>query len=184
MELDSKILGQTFYLRSLCVSDSSPTYLSWLNNSEINQFLEVRFKPPQTLIDLKTFIINCSESKDTLLLGIFLRDTDVHIGNVKFGRINARHKTADVGFLIGDKTLWGKGYASQAIRLACDFGFTSLGFEKITAGAAAQNKGSQKALLNAGFTLEGVLRAQSIIGCTRQDGYLYGRLKTYDHLKD
>lgn len=184
MELHSEILEQSFYLRGLHVSDASLTYLSWLNDPEINQFLEVRLNPPRTLTDLKTFIRSCAENQHTLLLGIFLLDADVHIGNVKFGQINSNHKTADLGFLIGDKALWGKRYASRAIKLASNFGFKNLGLEKITAGAAAENIGSQKALVNAGFALEGVLRSQSIIGRARQDGYLYGILKADDYEKD
>jgi ribosomal-protein-alanine N-acetyltransferase len=184
MKLVNNIYGKSIYLRSLDVCDAGPIYLSWLTDQHINQYLEVRFDPPRTMVELKKFVLNCSKSDDTLLLGIFLQSSDMHIGNVKLGPINPHHKTADLGFVIGDQTLWGKGFASQAILLASDYACNNLGVVKITAGVAAQNKGSQKALLNSGFALEGVLRSQLVIEGSRQDGYLYGKLRTYDDFKN
>ncbi|MBR4820433.1 GNAT family N-acetyltransferase, partial [bacterium] len=49
----------------------------------------------------------------------------------KIGSINSYHKYADVGFLIGEKDYWGKGIATEAIKLATDFAFNTLGLQTI-----------------------------------------------------
>ena len=41
-----KISGRLFYLRTLINEDLNEEYLSWLKDLEVNQFLEVRFSPP------------------------------------------------------------------------------------------------------------------------------------------
>jgi len=173
-----KILDTDFYLRCLCPDDAGPDYLEWLNNPVTNRFLEVRFHPPKTLSDLISFIQHCNESSKRLLLGIFVKKDDLHIGNIKLDSINDYHQTADLGFLIGRTEYWGRGYASKAIFLASEFGFSQLGLGKITAGAVSANIGSQKALLRAGFVQEGLLRSQAVMDNCRQDVLVFGKVKT------
>ena len=176
MQAESKIENEHIYLRSLQSADASSEYLSWLSDNTINAFLEIRFNVPDSLDELEEFIMRSEESLDSLLLGIFLKEDDRHIGNIKLGSINSHHKTADVGFLIGDKEQWGNGYASQSITLISRYGFRQLGLEKITAGAYAANRGSQKALLKAGFKKEGRLISQFNKDGIRQDGYVFGKI--------
>ena len=110
-------------------------------------------------------------------MGIFLVQGNRHIGNIKLGPINLRHKVADLGFLIGERREWGKGYATQAIQLLCNYGFVQLGLDKITAGAYQENIGSQKALIKSGFKKEGCQQSQWTWNGVRQDGILFGRVK-------
>ena len=56
-----------FYLRELEKKDASENYIAWLNDPEINQFLETRFLPEQTMNTLEVFIDACFKN-DTLVL--------------------------------------------------------------------------------------------------------------------
>jgi len=143
----------------------------------INKFLESRFEPPRNLEELAGFVAHTNRSSHTLLLAIFLKSKKQHIGNIKLGPINRTHRLADVGFLIGNKENWGKGYASRAIRLVCDYGFGELGLEKITAGCYAENAGSRSALLKAGFCQEGRLLSQWTGPSGRSDGIIFGKVR-------
>ena len=57
------------------------------------------------------------------MFGIFLNDSHQHIGNIKSGNIDPFHRRAEVGLVIGDRAVWGKGYAAEAISLATRYGF-------------------------------------------------------------
>src|SRR5205814_2669717 len=84
------------------------------------------------------------------------KDNDQHIGNIKLGPIHWIHRYAEIGLLIGEKSCWGQGYASEAIRLVTTYAFERLNLHKVTAGCYATNVGSVRAFEKAGFVREGV----------------------------
>lgn len=176
MQLDRPICSESIYLRNLQPSDVTLGYLGWLSDPAINAHLEVRFSPPQSVSDLATFIADGNSSLHTLMLGIFLLKDGRHIGNIKLGPVDWHHKTGDMGFLIGDKEQWGKGYASKAISLLADYAFAYLGLAKLTAGCYVENEGSRRALIKAGFMQEGRRISQWLVADRRQDGILLGRV--------
>ena len=64
------------------------------------------------------------------MFGIFLGDEFKHVGNIKLGPINSYHKRAEIGLMIGDKSVWGKGIATKVIRMVTHFGFSELNLLK------------------------------------------------------
>lgn len=176
MQLTTPIIGESLFLRTLLPVDATPDYLGWLADPIVNAYLEVRFSPPRSVSDLATFITDINQSSHTLMLGIFLQENSRHIGNIKLGPIDWNHRVGDIGFLIGDKEVWGKGYASNAIALLSDYAFTYLGLAKLTAGCYAENEGSRRALLKAGFVEEGRRISQWLVADCRQDEILLGRV--------
>ena len=176
MQLEIPIYCESIFMRSLQSEDATLVYLGWLSDPAINSHLEVRFSPPQSISDLASFIADANRSSHTLLLGIFLNEDGRHIGTIKLGSVNWHHKTGEFGFLIGDRFQWGKGYASKAISLLAEYAFAQLGLAKLTAGCYANNYGSRRALLKAGFMEEGRRISQWLVVGHRQDGVLMGRL--------
>jgi RimJ/RimL family protein N-acetyltransferase len=146
-----------------------------MNDPEVTRFLESRFRA-FTQDDLKSFIRSCNDDDDVLLLGIFVRDGQRHIGNLKIGPFDRHHQLGDMGIAIGDATVWGKGYAREAIAAATDFAFKFVGLHKVTAGIYASNKGSHRAFLAAGFAEEGRRRDHYRFDGRWEDALLMGRL--------
>jgi ribosomal-protein-alanine N-acetyltransferase len=176
MRIKTPICSEQIVLRTLQTSDATPVYLGWLSDPAINAYLEVRFSPSMEISDLAEFIDDANRSLHTLMLGIFLQEGGRHIGNIKLGPIDWNHKVGDIGFLLGDKDQWGKGYASKAINLVTDYAFKELGLAKLTAGCYAENEGSRRALLKANFVEEGRRISQWLVANSRQDGILMGRV--------
>jgi ribosomal-protein-alanine N-acetyltransferase len=176
MHIETALENDDLLLRSLSPEDATPAYFNWLWDPEINAFLEVRFNLPRDLGDLRSFVREISESPHSLLFGIFKRDTLKHIGNIKLGPINQHHQVADLGFLVGDRSEWGKGYASSAIMLVTEYAFMHLGLAKVTASCYAQNEGSRRSLLKAGFREDGRQPLQWNVNGTRQDGLLFSKI--------
>lgn len=174
MTLSNPLETPRLLLRTLSAADASDAYLSWMSDPVVNQYLESRFAVPAGGQDLIAFIEYINATPDSLLLGIFLRDDGRHIGNIKIGPIIARHARSEIGYLIGDREAWGKGYATEAIREICRYGFESLGLAKITAGVYEANTGSAKALLNAGFAHEATISSHVIYEGRRIASVMYG----------
>jgi ribosomal-protein-alanine N-acetyltransferase len=173
MKVGDSINTARLVLRGLGESDATTSYLSWLNDPTILQFLEIRFKAVATINDLRDFITSVNESSDEMLFGIFLKENGKHIGNIKLSSILKQHRRADIGFLIGDKSEWFRGYASEAISAISAYAMNKLGILKVTAGCYADNVGSAKALENSGFVLEGRLKTHWISESGFQDGLLF-----------
>lgn len=177
MLLEKVLEAPDLMLRSLNPRDATETYLRWLHDPEVVAFLEIRFRPPQSVDQLRAYIEACRSDPETLLAGIFKKNGREHIGNIKLGPIYHRHRSAELGFLIGEKKEWGRGWAGQAIRVLCNHAFQNLQLEKITAGCYEQNLASQRVLLKAGFRQEGVRVSQWEVQGKRQNGLIFGLLR-------
>lgn len=176
MKLESPLVGEHLLLRTLEREDATRRYLAWLSDTEVTRHLEVRFSPPRMVDDLVQFIESTNDSSHTLMLGMFLRSDGRHIGNIKLGPIDRHHCTGDIGLLIGDRGEWGKGHARAAIELLAEHAFRQLGIAKLTAGCYADNEGSRRAFLKAGFSEEGRRVSQWQVEGKRQDGVLLGKV--------
>jgi ribosomal-protein-alanine N-acetyltransferase len=133
----------------------SSDYVDWLNDKEINKYLECRFYE-HTLESVKTYVKSL-EGTNSKLYAIFCAESDKHIGNIKLN-INPDHLLADVGLVIGNKKYWGKGVATRAIEIITDIA-RDYKLEKLKAGCYASNIGSLRAFEKVGFIQEAVLKS-------------------------
>ena len=167
--------GSFIYLRRLTEDDVTEKYVSWMNDPDINQYLESRFVTHS--IDSVKLFIRSVTNDNNYQFGIFDIKTDEHIGNIKIGGINHYHKFADIGFLIGEKKYWGKGIATEAIKLATDFAFQELNLHKVIGGAYALNIGSCRAFEKNGYIKEGIKYSQYMtVDAVYVDDILYGKI--------
>ena len=82
------------------------------------------------------------------------------VGFTGIGGINWRHGNGETGLLIGDKTLWRRGIASEAMALRTAFCFRELNLHKIRTRAFMENEASKRALQKAGYRETGVQRQE------------------------
>jgi [ribosomal protein S5]-alanine N-acetyltransferase len=137
-------------------SHISPAYVDWLNDPEVNRYLESRFAR-HTLESTQRFVRDCRDSSHSLMLGICsFALGGRHVGNIKIGPIDTHHGLGEVGIMIGDRAAWGRGVASAAIDAMAAIARDELALRKITAGCYGGNVGSQRAFLRAGFVVEAV----------------------------
>lgn len=167
------IEGKNLYLREVRESDVNERYYAWMNDQDITQYLENRFYP-NSLQKISEFVKSKDGDPNNVFLAIINKHDDEHIGNVKLGPINWIHRTAEIGILLGEKKYWGKGFASETLRLLADYAFNKLNLRKVTAGCYGNNKGSEKAFLKAGFTIEGVRKSHFFYNGTYVDYVLLG----------
>jgi len=173
--------GELFYgerasLRLIQLADCTARYLGWLQDPEVNRYLETRWSE-QSLESIRAFVDVMTKSEDSYLFAIISKATQGHVGNIKIGPISARHAYADVSYFIGERSEWGKGLASDAIRVAARIGFEKLGLHRLQAGLYEGNVGSAKALEKAGFRFEARLRKQLHGPNAWEDHLWYGLLR-------
>jgi RimJ/RimL family protein N-acetyltransferase len=165
--------GDAIFLRDLTPEDVSDRYCEWLNDPDVNRYLETRFDT-QTRERVLAYVQAQARAADSVLLGIMRKSDRCHLGNLRIGEISERHKTATIALVIGEKSAWGQGVGTEAIRLASRYAMQSLGIRKLTARCYATNAGSIRAFERAGWTREGVQRGQFISEGTVIDGIWLG----------
>jgi RimJ/RimL family protein N-acetyltransferase len=98
------------------------------------------------------------------------------LGSVSLMRFDWEHARGEVGYWLAADAR-GLGHATRAVRLICEWGFRSLGLERIDLLAATGNLSSRSVAERAGFTREATLRSHMVsTDGERLDMIAFGRL--------
>jgi RimJ/RimL family protein N-acetyltransferase len=146
--------GKITTLRPVEESDL-PTITRWINDQEVTRFLKTRM--PLMLAYEKKWFEGLPDRKDDITLVMTTSDGRP-IGMMGVHRINWCDGTATTGAFIGEKSLWGKGYGTDAKMQLLNYCFNTLNLRKISSKVYAFNKRSIAYSLHCGYKEEGVLR--------------------------
>jgi diamine N-acetyltransferase len=169
------IAGQKVTLRALERSHLDRTR-SWANDPELARLLD-RFRPISDVEHEQWFA--SLERKDTCLyFAIETNDGPArHVGNVWLWDIDPRHRKAEVRIVIGDREVAGQGVGTEAIDLACTYGFQRLNLHRLYACVLEINPRARRAFEKAGFLLEGTLRQDRWVDDRYVDVFVLGRMR-------
>ena len=162
-------------LRTLMPEDVGQTYLDWMNDVEVTRYLESRLVV-QSVESLRAFVETSVASPSAVLFGVFAKDGDRHIGNVRFSEFNPYHLSCSVGLLIGERAAWGKGYGQESLRAATDHILYERGMHAIHAGSYSGNPASLRTFVNCGFEIIGRFRQMVAAGGRWHDKVMMLRL--------
>tara|TARA_Y100000034_G_C6829695_1_gene374405 strand:- start:342 stop:959 length:618 start_codon:yes stop_codon:yes gene_type:complete len=174
---DVQIEGRIVILKPISGAEITEHYCSWLNNPEINEFLEVRGE--QKLEDLQNYVNNLRSNKYCEIFAIFTKKNMDHIGNISVTHFNPNNQGYAVfGTLIGDVGVRRFGAGGEAIVMMVEYLFGFDEIRRIQMGAASDNIASKQVAKFLGFTIEGVLREHFILRSGKiNDSYIYGLLR-------
>ncbi|MFH1776595.1 MAG: GNAT family protein [Candidatus Omnitrophota bacterium] len=168
--------GKNILLCPLSKKHDLGAYASWLNDQETTLFMgSGRF--PVTVTGLKAYIDSYNKSKDGILLGIFLKKGLRHIGNITLNGVDWKNRHGEIGIIIGDKKVRGKGYGTEAIKLIVEHAFAKLNLHKLYTGMVEGNEASRKAFKKSGFKEEAVLKEHFYLNGEYLNYYRLGLLK-------
>ena len=153
------LTSERLVFKRLSVDHISTEYLSWLNDPEVNVFLET--KGNYTMDLLKSYIEK-QYKNEVYFWAIHLKDSNKHIGNIKIDPIKLKTKSGEYGILIGDKLNWGKGYAKEASIRILKYCFKELKLSKITLGVVEDNIKAALLYKNMGFTIDEIKKDAGI----------------------
>lgn len=144
---------------------NSATYLRWMNDSEnVKTIGRNDYLLPVSTEKLRAYVQGLDRNT-TAFFGIYFsekstskKDEMQFVGTLKLYDIDFNSKKASIGIMVGERNLWGKGIATQAISIVCDYCMNTLNLHKICAGYFETNTGMAKAFAKNGFKVEGILR--------------------------
>jgi len=151
-------------------------YVSWLADREVTRFLESRFSNHDRL-STTAFVAAMLADPKVLMLGIRSVELGRHVGNIKLGPIDQNHGLGEIGLMIGDRSAWGRGIATDAISLIFRIATVQLGLRKITAGCYLSNVGSARAFEKAGFHTESIRKSHFLLDDREEDALLMARYR-------
>lgn len=171
------IEGRTVDLKPISSLEINTKYLSWLNNSKNNEFLEVRHRE-QAKEDVVDYINGLRKSNGCELFAIFNKK-NVHVGNISIFSFNVNSQgVAIFGILIGEESAMILGLGAEATVLLIEHLFRYPEIRRIQAGIIAKNEKSWKTYETMGFKREGALRESSVLSSGElSDAYIYGLLR-------
>lgn len=144
---------ERFFLRPLTIDDATQRYLSWLRDDQSNRFI-VTASSNYGISSLKNYIEIRENRNDVLFFGIFLKETSLHIGNIKFEPIDRTHKTATMGILIGDSDWRGRGAAIEVLNACAQWLYEKYSITSILLGVDRENTPAIRAYFKSGFRID------------------------------
>ena len=110
-----------------------------------------------------------------LVLHITGAATGLVAGTVSLFALNRAQKRAEVGYALA-ANVWGRGYATEALKLAVDFAFETVGVARLEADIDPRNEASCRLVERIGFVREGLLRERWHVAGEATDSAMYGLL--------
>ena len=131
-----------------------PNHCRWFADPESTRFI-LRVPPP-TLQQEEEWLDRIARSETDVVWAILAGDRQV--GATGLHDIHWQSRHAKSGILIGERACWGKGYATEAMRLRTAYAFKQLGLEKVWTTAFVENVARRRALERVGYREVGVHR--------------------------
>jgi len=131
--------GTDVLLRPLERTDV-PVLRRWMNDPETTRYLLRTF--PLMEKEEEEWVDGLSKTKNNFVFGIIRKKEKQLIGSIGLHNIHWPHRTATTGTWIGDKSLRGHGYGTEAKMLLLDFAFNALDLYAILSRVMAHNEQS------------------------------------------
>ena len=133
-----------------------PAFVEWFRDPEVLQFLGIN-SPIAQAREEKWYdkILEGPEAEHPFAIEIREGESWRLIGNIAFFHYNSLFRGAEVGIVIGDKSAWGRGFGTEAMRRMVDHGFRNLGLHRIHLQVMVENTRGIRSYEKAGFILEG-----------------------------
>ena len=152
--------GSQVYLRPLTGEDAA-AFVPWINDAEVTRTLAVGAAVMDRQAE-QTWIEKTNASEHDVLFGIVVQGTDQLIGLIGLNQIDFRHQSASLGMMIGEKSMWGKGYGTEATKLVVRYAFEELHLNRVQLHVYEYNLRGIRVYEKVGFRWEGVLRQEHV----------------------
>jgi RimJ/RimL family protein N-acetyltransferase len=137
--------------------DDAEHFVRWFADMEVTRFLGSRMAV--TLQQEHEYLKKIGESKNDVWWVIEAESKA--IGSTGIHGINWLDANGTTGIVIGEKDRWGKGYATEAMRLRTRYAFRELNLHKLLTEAETDNEASRKALEHNGYRSVGIRHEQT-----------------------
>ena len=148
-----EILTDRLIIRELNEADVTDRYLSWMSDNVVKKNITFAEKS-RSFIDLKKYVRARIGREDVLFLGIFWKETSLHIGNIKYEPVNSSLGYAIMGILIGDSKYRGIGATEEVIKASAHWLYNYRNVRQIVLGVHINNLAAIRVYEKVGFVKE------------------------------
>ena len=156
-DADAFIEAASFYLRPVEEDDYINHFQAWVNDQEVTHFMW-RGTMPSSKADAIDAFHEIRKSDNDVEFAIVAKDSGETIGFTGLHEVNNIYRSAEFRILIGEKSYWGKGVGTEALKFLCAYGFETLNLNRVSLGVNGANAGALKSYEKAGFITEGSLK--------------------------
>ena len=117
------------------------------------------------------------EKDDSYWFHILDASTDQFLGLVFLNHVNRTHQLANLGYIVRTSRM-GEGIATEAAKLAAQYGFEKLGFQRLEIVVSPDNAPSLKVAEKLGAVQEGLLRHRLQLHGSPCDAYMHSLIPT------
>jgi ribosomal-protein-alanine N-acetyltransferase len=162
-------------LRPLRADDAADVFALY-SDAEVCRYWS--FAPWTTLAEAEAWLAERIPMRPPAVYGWALTEPaeDRFIGTTALFSLNGPNRRAELGYSLLPARQ-GRGLAREAVRLALDHAFGSLGLERVEADVDPRNQPSWRLLEHFGFQREGLLRNRWRVGGEFADSWIYGLLR-------
>jgi RimJ/RimL family protein N-acetyltransferase len=145
--------GERIVLRPI-EPEHLPNYVRWFADPEVLAY----FGPyrPMNMANEQAWYE--AQNKDASMVNFACELEGRHIGGCGLFRINHAQQNAEVGLLIGEKSLWDQGLGKDILRTIVSYGFDYLNLHRIYLRVFPDNMRAVHAYEQIGFVREGCFR--------------------------
>jgi RimJ/RimL family protein N-acetyltransferase len=163
------VIGDLVKLRAMEPSDAESLW-RWNHDPDVMRWMDAGYA--QSLARVHTFLTERPRNDYAdVLFGIEVQADGKLIGLIRLRDAEPETGCADLDIYLGEKDYWGKGYATDAMRAVCRYGFDKMRLHKISLRVVADNHAARHVYEKVGFVPEGRLRE-----VFRRDGKWHDKL--------
>jgi diamine N-acetyltransferase len=154
----SIIYGERIRLRAVEQEDVKK-FFEWVNDPEVTHGLTLYL--PMSMTDEERWFEQAStRAPDEKPFAIDVRAGDGWrlIGNCTFFDMDTVAHSAEIGIMIGEKSVWNQGLGTETISLLLRHGFETLNLNRISLKVYSDNPRARRTYEKVGFIHEGSLR--------------------------
>lgn len=170
------LVGSKVRLTAMTEEDL-PTVAAWYEDTDLRRRFAAVAAVPRSSRELGHWLSERQAAHDGYLFAIRPGQGTALVGAVELDGILWTQRNAGLSIVLGDRGVWGRGFASEAMRLAMAFAFDELNLHRLGLTVFASNERAIRLYEHLGFVREGAFREFLLRDGRVEDMLLYGLLR-------
>ena len=152
------------------------TALGWLTDPQVNRYM-LSGHEPISLEEEERWYDEMAASAAHEVFEIHVADDGRYIGNIGLDNIDRKHRTAELGIMVGSKPDQGRGYGRDAMVTLLRHAFDTIGLHRVSLRCHPDNARGLAAYRAIGFTEVGRERQAVFVDGAFQDHLVFDMLE-------
>ena len=165
-------------LRPLTMDDAADLFAVFSDPAVVRYWSAEPWTSVTNAQDAIALALEAYREQNEVRFGIELAETGALVGTVNLHHVFPQNRRCEIGYALASPC-WGKGYASEALSAALDYGFHELRLNRVEADIDPRNAASSAVLERMGFRKEGYMPERWFVHGEMADTVNYGLLKSY-----